>query len=47
MNVLGLITFCFVFGGVMASLGKKVEILVKFFEALNMCCVKMIKLAMM
>lgn len=47
LNVLGIIVFCFVFGGVVASMGKEGEILVKIFEALNNCSVKMIKLVMM
>ncbi|RNA37480.1 excitatory amino acid transporter 3 [Brachionus plicatilis] len=46
LNVLGIIVFCFVFGGVVASMGKEGEILVKIFEALNNCSVKMIKLVM-
>ncbi|CAF0717381.1 unnamed protein product [Brachionus calyciflorus] len=47
LNVLGVILFCFVFGGVLASMGKEGEILVKIFEALNNCSVRMIKLVMM
>lgn len=47
MNVLGVIVFCFVFGGVLASMGKEAEVLVRMFEALNGCCVKMIKLVML
>jgi solute carrier family 1 (high affinity glutamate transporter) protein 1 len=45
--VLGVILFCFVFGGVLASMGKEAEIIVKIFEALNNASVKMIKLVMM
>jgi Na+/H+-dicarboxylate symporter len=47
LNVLGVIVFCFVFGGVLASMGKEAQLLVKIFEALNGCCVKMIRLVMM
>jgi solute carrier family 1 (high affinity glutamate transporter) protein 1 len=47
MNVLGVIVFCFVFGGVLASMGREAQLLVKIFEALNGCCVKMIRLVMM
>lgn len=47
LNVLGIIVFCFVFGGVVASMGKEGEILAKIFEALNNCSVRMIKLVMM
>ena len=46
LNVLGVILFCFVFGGVLASMGKEAEIIVKIFEALNNCSVRMIKLVM-
>lgn len=46
LNVLGVILFCFVFGGVLASMGKEAELLVKIFEALNNCSVRMIKLVM-
>ncbi len=45
--MLGVILFCFVFGGVLASMGKEAEIIVKIFEALNNASVKMIKLVMM
>ena len=47
LNVLGLILFCFVFGGILASMGKEAEILIKIFEALNEASVRMIKLVMM
>lgn len=46
LNVLGVILFCFVFGGVLASMGKEAEIIVKIFEALNNCSVRMIRLVM-
>lgn len=47
LNVLGLILFCFVFGGVLASMGKEAEVLVKIFEILNNSSVRMIKLVML
>jgi Na+/H+-dicarboxylate symporter len=36
-----------VFGGVLASMGKEAELLIKIFEALNTASVKMIKLVML
>ena len=47
LNVLGLILFCFVFGGVLASMGKEAESLVKIIEVLNNASVRMIRLVMM
>ena len=46
LNVLGLILFCFVFGGILASMGKEAEIMVKLIECLNEACVRMITLVM-
>lgn len=47
LNVLGLILFCFVFGGVLASMGKEAEVLVKIFNILNDASVRIIRLVMM
>jgi Na+/H+-dicarboxylate symporter len=46
VNVIGLILFCFVFGAIIASMGKNGKILADFFEALNEATVKMIQLVM-
>jgi Na+/H+-dicarboxylate symporter len=47
LNVLGLILFCFVFGGVLASMGEQAESLTKIFEVLNAASIRMIKLVML
>ena len=47
LNVLGLIMFCFVFGGILAKMDKEAEILIKIIEVINEASVKMIKLVMM
>ena len=46
LNVLGLILFCFVFGGVLASMGKQAEVMIKLSECINEACVRMITLVM-
>lgn len=46
LNVLGLILFCFVFGGILAQMGKEAEILIKIFEVINEASVRMIRLVM-
>lgn len=47
LNVLGLILFCFVFGGVLASMGEQARVMIQFFDVLNEASIRMIKLVMM
>jgi Na+/H+-dicarboxylate symporter len=47
VNVLGLIVFCFVFGAVIAQMGRSGKILYDFFESLNQATIKIIKLVML
>jgi solute carrier family 1 (high affinity glutamate transporter) protein 1 len=47
INVLGLVMFCLIFGGVIGKMGEQGKILVQFFEALNEASIKMINLVMM
>lgn len=46
LNVLGTILFCFVFGGVLASMGKRAQVIVRIFDALQAASIKMINMVM-
>ncbi|XP_029469340.1 excitatory amino acid transporter 3 isoform X2 [Rhinatrema bivittatum] len=46
VNVLGLITFCLIFGIVIGKLGEKGQILVDFFDALNDATMKIVQIIM-
>ena len=46
INVLGLITFCVIFGLVLGKMGDQGKLLIQFFESLNTASIMMINLVM-
>ena len=46
INVLGLITFCLVFGAVLGQMGEQGRLLIQVFECLNNASIMMINLVM-
>ena len=46
INVLGLVTFCLIFGAILGKMEGQGKILVEFFEALNDASIRMINLVM-
>ncbi len=44
LNILGVVTFSLFFGALLNQLGPEVEVLVKFFRAMEMVTMKMVKM---